>query len=187
MVYQKLRAWGKHRCKGLKTAHKKYFHRIGNRNWIFAVKGRNANLLRLLLHGIFESSSTSYVKVKGDKSPYDGDLVYWSTRVGRNPEMPDIKALLLKKQKGKCSWCGLYFRNGDLLEKDHILATALGGKNESINYQLLHGGKCHNEKTAIDLIKIREKKATDSLKKLFLEWSKVEFFWIDDIPVLVKS
>lgn len=94
--------------------------------------------------------------------------------MGRNPEMPHTKALLLKKQKGKCSWCGLYFRNGDLLEKDHILATALGGK-------------CHNEKTAIDLIKIRDKKARDFIEKLFLEWSEVEFNWIDDIPVLVES
>lgn len=187
LVYQKLRAWGKHRCKGLKTAQEKYFHKIGARNWVFAVSEGNANPLRLLFHGQFDSSSTNYVKVKSDKSPYDGDLVYWSTRMGRNPEMPNIKALLLKKQKGKCNWCGLYFRNGDLLEKDHILATALGGQNEFNNYQLLHGGKCHNEKTAIDLIKIRDKKATDFIKKLFLEWSKVEFNWIDDIPVLVES
>ena len=106
--------------------------------------------------------------------------------MGRNPEMPHTKALLLKKQKGKCSWCGLYFRNGDLLEKDHILATALGGKNEFTNYQLLHGGKCHNEKTAIDLTKIRDKRATDSIEKLFLEWSQIKFNWIDDIPVLVE-
>ena len=187
LVYQKLRAWGRHRCKGLKPAQKKYFHKVGGRNWVFAVKQGNANPLRLLFHDIFESSSTSYVKVKGDKSPYDGDLIYWSTRMGRNPEMPKTKSLLLKKQKGKCNWCGLYFRNGDLLEKDHILATALGGKNKFANYQLLHGGKCHNEKTAIDLTKIREKRATDFIKKLFLEWSQVEFNWIDDIPVLVES
>ena len=187
LVYQKLRAWGKHRCKGLKTAHKKYFFRIGKRNWVFAAREGNANPFRLLFHDSFESSPTSYVKVKSDKSPYNGDLVYWSTRMGRNPEMPATKAFLLKKQQGKCSWCGLYFRNGDLLEKDHILATALGGKNELTNYQLLHGGKCHNEKTAIDLTKIRDKKAKDFMKKLFLEWSEVEFNWIDDIPVLVES
>ena len=148
LVYQKLRAWGRHRCKGLKNAHEKYFHKIGGINWVFAVREGNANPLRLLFHGLFESSSNSYVKVKGDKSPYDGDLVYWSTRMGKNPEMPNTKSLLLKKQKGKCRWCGLYFRNGDLLEKDYILATALGGKNEFSNYQLLHGGKCHNEKNS---------------------------------------
>ena len=170
---------------GLKGLYQEYYRKIGNRNWVFATKG--ANPLILLTHDDFSCSSTKFVKVKGDKSPYDGDLVYWSTRMGRNPELPNTKAFLLFKQKGKCNWCGLYFRNGDLLEKDHILATALGGKNEFNNYQLLHGGKCHNEKTAIDLTKIRDKRATDFIQELFLEWSKVNFTWINDIPVLVES
>lgn len=185
LVSQKLRGFGVYRFKkGLQNFYKEYFQRIGNRNWVFATKGTNP--LILLTHEEFSCSSTKFVKVKGDKSPYDGDLVYWSTRMGRNPELPNAKALLLKKQKGKCNWCGLYFRNGDLMEKDHILASALGGKNEFTNYQLLHG-KCHNEKTVIDLIKIRDRKASDFIQKLFLEWSKVDFTWIDDMPVLVKA
>ena len=186
LVFQKLRALGVYRFKqGLLKFYREYFRKIGKRNWVFATKG--ANPLILLTHNEFSCSSIKFVKVKGDKSPYDGDLVYWSTRMGRSPELPISKALLLKKQKGKCNWCGLYFRNNDLLEKDHILATALGGKDEWKNYQLLHGGRCHDEKTAIDLLKIRDKKASNFIKKLFLEWSKVKFTWIDDIPVLVES
>ncbi|MEM8831605.1 MAG: reverse transcriptase domain-containing protein [Cyanobacteria bacterium P01_G01_bin.19] len=187
LIFQKLRALGVYRFKkkGLKGFYQEYYRKIGKRNWVFATKG--ANPLILLTHDEFSCSSNKFVKVRGGKSPYDGDLVYWSTRMGRNPELPNNKALLLKKQKGKCNWCGLYFRNGDLLEKDHILATALGGKNEFSNYQLLHGGKCHNEKTAIDLAKIRDKRASDFIKELFLEWSKVKFTWINDIPVLVES
>ena len=184
LVFQKLRGFGVRRFKkGLNNFYQEYYRKIGNRNWVFATKGKNP--LILLTHSEFVCSSTKYIKVRGEKSPYDGDLVYWSTRMGRNPELPNTKAILLKKQKGKCNWCGLYFRNNDLLEKDHILATALGGKNEFSNYQLLHGGKCHDEKTAIDLAKIRDKKASDFIKRLFLEWSKVEFNWINDIPVLV--
>lgn len=187
LVFQKLRALGVHRFKkkGLVGFYQEYFHKIGKRNWVFATKG--ANPLILLTHDEFSCSSTKFVKVKGDKSPYDGDLVYWSTRMGKNPELPNAKATLLKKQKGKCNWCGFYFRNGDLLEKDHILASALGGKDEFSNYQLLHGGKCHNEKTAIDVTKIRRKKADNFIKNLFLEWSKVRFIWINDMPVLIES
>ena len=185
-VYQKLRAWGRHRCKSLKSSLNKYWHSIGNRKWVFSTKEGNANNLRLLFHSSFSSSSTDYVKVKADKSPYDGNLIYWSTRMGKNPELPDNKAILLKKQKGKCNWCGLYFRDSDILEKDHILATALGGNNEFNNYQLLHGGKCHDEKSAIDNFQIREKRASDFIKKLHLEWSKLDFIWINDIPVLVN-
>ena len=50
------------------------------------------------------------MKVKGERSPYDGGLVYWSSRLGRHPELSKAKATLLKKQKGKCAYCGLHFQ-----------------------------------------------------------------------------
>ena len=86
--------------------------------------------------------SNKYVQVKGDTSPYDGNLSYWATRMGRHPEMDSLKASLLKKQKGKCAYCGLYIRNNDIHETDHIIAKVLKGKNVYSNYQLLHG-HCH--------------------------------------------
>lgn len=89
------------------------------------------------------------MKVKGDKSPYDGDLVYWSTRLGNHPEMPNRKAKLLKRQKGKCTWCGLHFQHWDVMEVDHKNPIALGGKDEWNNLQLLHR-HCHDVKTASD-------------------------------------
>ncbi|NJN07575.1 MAG: hypothetical protein HC815_06110 [Richelia sp. RM1_1_1] len=76
LVFQKLRVWGKYRCKTLKDAERKYYTKIGRRNWIFTVKGSSTNPLRLLSHGDFSSSSKEYVKVKGDSKPYDGKLVY---------------------------------------------------------------------------------------------------------------
>ena len=100
LVYLKLRAWGRYRCGSLKDALLKYYKKIGNRNWIFATREGDANPLRLFFHSSFGSSSTDYVKVKGDKSPYDGNLIYWSTRMGRHPEMPTSKAIRLKKHKG---------------------------------------------------------------------------------------
>ena len=186
LIISKLRAWGRYRCGNLNDARKKYFVKIGNRNWIFATREGNANPLRLLLHSDFGSSSNDYVKVKGDKSPYDGNLIYWSTRMGRHPEMPTSKAIKLKKQKGKCNWCGLHFRERDVLEEDHIIATALGGKNVYDNLQLLHA-HCHDAKTALDLIEIRNKQSSIFLKKLAKEWSKVDYLWIDDIPVIFSS
>ena len=69
-----------------------------------------------------------YVKVKGEASPYDGNLVYWSSRMGKHPEMPLRAASLLKKQKGKCAHCGLWFSEEDVIELDHIIPKAIGGK-----------------------------------------------------------
>ena len=185
LIYQKLRAWGRYRCGNLKDARKKYYTKIGNRNWIFATREGNANPLRLLFHTSFGSSSTEYVKVNSDKNPYDGNLIYWSTRRGKHPEMPTSKAIRLNKQKGKCNWCGLHFREGDILEEDHIIATALGGKNEIENFQLLHG-HCHDEKTAIDLDKIRKTKVSKFFEKLSREYNKLNYQWIDDIPVIIN-
>ena len=89
------------------------------------------------------------MKVQGDKSPFDGDLVYWSSRLGTHPEMPDRKTRLLKQQKGKCAWCGLHFACDDVLEVDHKTPLLLKGKDEWKNLQLLHR-HCHNEKTTND-------------------------------------
>ena len=186
LVFKKLRAWGRYRCGSLKDARDKYYTKIGKRDWIFATREGDANPLRLLFHSSFGSSSNDYVKVKGDKSPYDGDLIYWSTRMGRHPEMPTSKAIRLKKQKGKCHWCGLYFREGDVLEEDHIIATALSGKHEYENLQLLHA-HCHDEKTALDMIEIRNKRLWNFLTELHKTWSKVNYLWVDDIPVILSS
>jgi RNA-directed DNA polymerase len=60
-----------------------------------------------------------HIKVRGDKSPFDGDWAYWSGRMGRYPGITCWLAMLLKRQKGRCAHCGLYFRPGDLLEVHH--------------------------------------------------------------------
>lgn len=148
LLYQKLRRWAYRRCGSLNKGHQKYWHHIGSRNWVFASR-EGKNPYTLLKHNDTTCSSTDYIKVKGDKSPYDGDLVYWSTRMGQHPECPTRVATLLKKQKGKCPYCGLHFREDDVMEVDHIIPKSLGGKDEYSNLQLLHG-HCHDAKTASD-------------------------------------
>lgn len=149
LTYLKLRRWAKNRCGSSKAGSDKYWTTIGGDNWVFATRKGDANPLRLLNHSDFSCSSNNYVKVKGDKSPYNGDLIYWSTRKGEHPEMSHRMAYLLKKQKGKCSWCGLTFQEWDEIEDDHIIPKALGGKDEWKNRQLLHQ-HCHIVKTASD-------------------------------------
>ena len=151
-LYHKLRSWSRRRCKAnWKRAYAKYWNYVivkGRKVYRFSTReGKNG--LYLISH-TDTSCSNRYVKVKGNVSPYDGNLSYWATRMGRHPEMDSLKASLLKKQKGKCTHCGLYIRNGDIQETDHIIAKRLKGKNVYSNYQLLHG-HCHDEKTALDI------------------------------------
>lgn len=69
--------------------------------------------------------------------------------MGNSPEMPKTVATLLKKQKGKCTQCGLIFRENDVMEVDHIIPKSQGGKDSYDNWQLLHR-HCHDTKTAKD-------------------------------------
>ena len=43
----------------------------------------NKNPLKLIEH--HETEIKRFVKVKGDKSPYDNDQIYWSSRLGKHP------------------------------------------------------------------------------------------------------
>ncbi len=70
-----------------------------------------------------------YILVRGNASPYDGNLLYWAKRLKQHPLVNNEKAKLLQIQKGQCPRCGLYFRGGDLLEVDHRVPIALGGKD----------------------------------------------------------
>jgi len=149
LIFWKLFRWGvkRHQNKGRKWVKSKYFQTIGGDKWTFATPREGSNPMVLIKHS--QTAIVYHVKVKGDKSPYDGDLIYWSSRMGKHPEMPKRTASLLKKQKGKCAHCGLFFRDGDLLEVDHIVPRSKGGKDEYKNWQLLHR-HCHDEKTRTD-------------------------------------
>jgi len=69
--------------------------------------------------------------------------------MGKNPEAPKDVATLLKRQKGICAHCGLYFTEESVMEVDHVIPKSKGGKNDYKNLQLLHR-HCHDKKTAND-------------------------------------
>ena len=146
--FEKLKRWAyrRHPTKNRHWIMCKYWHTNKGNNWSFSTREGN-NPFIMAQHR--DTKIVRYVKVKGNRSPYDGDLIYWSSRMGKHPEMPAQKASLLKKQKGCCAYCGLRFRDGDLLETDHIIPTSKGGKNTKDNKQLLHR-HCHDLKTAKD-------------------------------------
>ena len=148
LIFFKLLKWGRHRHrnKGKKWIRLKYFKTVEGNNWAFATREDN-NPLMLTEHSSIEIKR--YVKVKGTASPYDGNWVYWSTRMGVHPEVSTRVATLLKRQKGVCVHCKNYFKDGDSTEVDHIVPTSMGGKNSYDNWQLLHR-HCHDKKTAND-------------------------------------
>ncbi|MDT9196249.1 MULTISPECIES: HNH endonuclease signature motif containing protein, partial [unclassified Limnospira] len=90
-----------------------------------------------------------HTPIRPDATPYDGNWTYWATRKGQAIDTPNRVAKLLKKQKGKCKWCGLYVAPTDIVEVDHIVPRSQGGKDEYKNLQLLHR-HTRDDKTALD-------------------------------------
>ncbi|MGF1938322.1 MAG: group II intron reverse transcriptase/maturase [Nostoc sp. ChiQUE02] len=149
LVYQKLSRWANRRHPGKSGSwvSNKYWHTVGGNNWVFSVTRDGKVAESLTSHTSKEIAR--HVKVKGSASPFDGNLVYWSSKKGKHPQMSTRVARLLKAQKGKCPHCCLYFREDDLIEVDHIIPKSSGGKDTYKNLQLLHR-HCHDIKTAND-------------------------------------
>ncbi|MDH3600675.1 MAG: reverse transcriptase domain-containing protein [Candidatus Tectomicrobia bacterium] len=143
LTWVKLRRWAnrRHPHTSAKWIHNRYWRRRDSRD-VFATPKTPDGQVWLTHHS--EIPSMSHVKVAGNRSPYDGDWVYWSRRRGHYPTVKTRVARLLKQQKGRCSYCGQYFQHDDQLEVDHIN----GDRNNSrySNLQALHV-HCHNAKT----------------------------------------
>jgi 5-methylcytosine-specific restriction endonuclease McrA len=74
-----------------------------------------------LLDKAFPKVSTSehkHIKVKGNKSPYDGDMLYWSKRKSKLYEGDISKAL--HRQNHKCKTCGLMFIGDEKIHLHHV-------------------------------------------------------------------
>lgn len=157
VLYVRLARWAtkKHPTRGKRWIKKKYWCTIGNNHWVFAA-WTPEGMKKIRKHGM--THIRRFVKVKGTASPYDGNLLYWYKRLKDHPLTDSEKAKLLSIQKGQCPRCGLYFQPGDLLETDHAIPTALGGKDDISNKWVYHR-HCHDEKTAEDLRKIKAYKA----------------------------
>jgi RNA-directed DNA polymerase len=133
ITFQQLWAWAKRRCKKEGNA-RKYWRKIEGKNEFASLKG-----LKLAKHP--ETQIARHIKVNGSQSPYDGDWVYWSQRLRNYPETPKTLSELLKRQKGKCSHCGLYFTSDSLVEIHHFDKNRKN--NKRMNLTAIHR-HCHD-------------------------------------------
>ncbi len=97
--------------------------------------------------------------------------------MGNNPEMPSRISNLLKRQKGKCTHCKMFFREDDVMEVDHVIPKSHGGKDEYKNLQLLHR-HCHDTKTANDGSSGTKSGCNSAEPKPTRKLEKVEDKWV---------
>ena len=149
IMFKKLYYWGKRKLNAAKKSgavYDKFWHKVDGRRQ-FAYKNREGDLITISLYRKVAKgvSLVKYVKIKGDVSVYNGDLVYWSRRAITPELRTRTRAKLLEKQGYKCALCSGTFLPGDLIETDHIQPIAKGGKHKFANLQLLHA-VCHDRK-----------------------------------------
>ncbi len=143
LTWVKLRHWARRRHPNASAGwvYDRYWPRRDSRR-VFATPATPQGQVYLTSHR--EVPSLWHAKVAGNRSPYDGDWVYWSTRRGRDPTVGPRLATLLKRQGGRCAYCGLFFQHDDQLEVDHISGHRRDSRYS--NLQALHG-HCHDAKT----------------------------------------
>lgn len=139
VLTQQLLRWAQHRHprKGMRWIVRRCWTMRPPRKWTFASKEGSP------LRHHTDTFHANHCKVRGTASPFDGNLVYWSRRLRGHPLTRTVVGTLLIRQQGRCAWCGLYFRDGDLIEVDHIDPT---GTQRLTNKQALHR-HCHDVKT----------------------------------------
>ena len=94
-VYQMLQSWAVYRHPN-KPKHwivRKYWRVDDGQGWVFRPTNSDKRLAR---HD--HTPIQRHVKVQGQRSPYDGDWLYWSQRLGRHPDIPARVTMLLKRR-----------------------------------------------------------------------------------------
>ncbi len=138
IMYTQLWRWAKfkHPNKGGHWIKRKYFKKYGNDNWRFMT----SNEIHIRKHG--DHVIRRHIKVKGTRSPYDGDWPYWGSRLSTIPGKSPQVIRLLKIQQGKCNYCHLWFKFDDLAHVHHQDHNRFN--NNIKNLSLLHK-HCHDQ------------------------------------------
>jgi len=142
MLWQKMTR--KHPKKSAKWVKEKYWRTIKGKTRTFATSDDST------MHILRRHTSTPiqrHIKVKGQASPFDGNLLYWAKRLKDHPLTKTTLGKLLQKQQGKCRWCELLFWEEDQIEIDHITPKSEGGGEELSNKFALHR-HCHDQRHA---------------------------------------
>ena len=63
-------------------------------------------------------SENRHINVRGEKSPFDGDLIYWSERNSKLYDDDTSKAL--KRQNHTCGYCGLKLLSDEKVHLHHV-------------------------------------------------------------------
>jgi 5-methylcytosine-specific restriction endonuclease McrA len=124
------------------------YHRFckmdGSRNSLYHIQHRafrvfnketkqNRYTSKQLLNKAFPAvpySENKHINVKGEKSPQDGDLSYWSER--NSKLYNNITSKALKRQNHKCGHCGLKMLSDEKVHLHYVDGNHKNGKSKNL-------------------------------------------------------
>ena len=139
--------------RGWRNYHR-YCKMDGSRNSLYHIQNRafkvfnkepkqNRHTSKTLVDKAFPAvpySESKYIPIKGNKSPFDGDLPYWSER---NSKLYDgTTSKVLKRQNHSCARCGLKTTSDERVHLHHKDGNHRNWKPN--NLEALHES-CHEE------------------------------------------
>ena len=152
-IFQALWRWAKrrHPNKGLRWVKARYFHSIGDRNWVFSGEVRDPKGKRQAVH-LFSAHRLPikrHTKIKGKANPYHPQWeLYFEKRLARKmtDSLQGHRTLLnlWRRQDGRCPHCGAAITPLTGWHSHHKVWRSHGGSDTADNRVLLHP-TCHRQ------------------------------------------
>ncbi|WP_321794427.1 group II intron reverse transcriptase/maturase [Caballeronia sp. J97] len=160
LIFRKLWRWSKrrHPQKSAVWVKQKYFHSVGARNWVFAVRTEREDG-SWGLNELYQLSGTAikrHTRIKGEFNPFDPKWEQYgeTLRQGRMWEQMRYRkqwAALYMSQSGLCAHCGCALTDETGWHDHHLEYRMHGGTDALSNRALLHP-HCHRQVHAGKLV-----------------------------------
>ncbi|MFM0051333.1 group II intron reverse transcriptase/maturase [Caballeronia grimmiae] len=160
LIFRKLWRWSKrrHPQKSAVWVKQKYFHPVGARNWVFAVRTEREDG-SWGLNELYQLSGTAikrHTRIKGEFNPFDPKWEQYgeTLRQGRMWEQMRYRkqwAALYLSQSGLCAHCGCALTDETGWHDHHLEYRMHGGTDALSNRALLHP-HCHRQVHAGKLV-----------------------------------
>ncbi|SAL46495.1 group II intron reverse transcriptase/maturase [Caballeronia telluris] len=160
LIFRKLWRWSKrrHPQKSAVWVKQKYFHSVGARNWVFAVRTEREDG-SWGLKELYQLSGTAikrHTRIKGEFNPFDPKWEQYgeTLRQGRMWERMRYRkqwAALYMSQSGLCAHCGCALTDETGWHDHHLEYRMHGGTDALSNRALLHP-HCHRQVHAGKLV-----------------------------------
>jgi RNA-directed DNA polymerase len=168
-IFRALWQWAKrrHPNKTGRWVKDKYFHSIGQRNWVFCgqVEEQDETTKNVQLFYAHTVPIERHTKIKGDANPYDPTWeMYFEERLGvkmvHNLKGKRQLIYLWKEQNGLCPICHQKITQLTGWNNHHIVRRVDGGADRQENRVLLHPN-CHRQvhSQGLSVVKPRPRKA----------------------------